>query len=44
MKHIEWSPQDTKAFLDKIDEVAWEVHGKKLPPGMPDKMKKMMGF
>ena len=44
VKHIEWSPGDTKFFLDKIDEVAWEILGKKLPEGTADKMKKMMGF
>jgi TRAP-type C4-dicarboxylate transport system substrate-binding protein len=44
MKRIAWSPEDTKQYLDKIDELSWEARVAKLPPGMADKMKKMMGF
>ena len=44
MKRIAWSPEDTKWYLDKIDELSWEARVAKLPPGMADKMKKMMGF
>ncbi len=44
MKHIEWSPEVTKNFLDKIDELTWEVRAKKLPTGMAEKLKKMMGY
>jgi len=44
VKHTQWSPEDSKAFLEEIDRAAWKVHGKRLPPGMEDKVKKMMGF
>ncbi|MBW2036950.1 MAG: TRAP transporter substrate-binding protein DctP [Deltaproteobacteria bacterium] len=44
VKHIKWSPEDSKAFLEEIDQAAWKVHGKRLPPGMEDKLKKMMGY
>ena len=44
MKRIAWSPEDTKRYLDKIDELSWEGRVAKLPPGMADRMKKMMGF
>lgn len=44
MKRIAWSPEDTKQYLDKIDQLSWEGRVKRLPAGMADKMKKMMGF
>ena len=44
MKHIKWSPEDNKTFLDIVTQVTWEVEGKKLKPGVGDKMKKMMGY
>ena len=44
MKHIKWSPEDNKTFMDIVTQVTWKVEGKKLKPGMVDKMKKMMGY
>ncbi len=44
MKHITWSPEENKVFLDKVNRVTWEVAGKKLKPGKLEKMKKMMGY
>lgn len=44
MSRINWSDADTKKFLDTMDQLTWEARGKKLPPGMADKMKGMMGF
>ncbi len=44
MKHIEWSPEVSKKFLDRIDALTWEVRAKKLPEGTAEKMKKMMGY
>jgi len=44
VKHIKWSPEDSKAFLETVDRAGWKVLGKKLPPGMEAKLKKMMGY
>ncbi|MFC1868024.1 TRAP transporter substrate-binding protein DctP [Thermodesulfobacteriota bacterium] len=44
MKRIAWSPEETKAYLDRIDKLSWDHRVKKLPPGMGDKMKGMMGL
>ena len=44
MKHIEWSPEVSKKFLDHIDALTWEIRVKKLPEGMAEKLKKMMGY
>jgi TRAP-type C4-dicarboxylate transport system substrate-binding protein len=44
VKRVQWSAEDSKMYLDKIDQITWEIRGKKLPPGMADKMKKMMGY
>ncbi|MBW1801577.1 MAG: hypothetical protein JRJ85_12720, partial [Deltaproteobacteria bacterium] len=44
MKHITWSDEENKAFIDKVNRVTWDVAGKKLKPGKLEKMKKMMGY
>ncbi|MBW2036951.1 MAG: TRAP transporter substrate-binding protein DctP [Deltaproteobacteria bacterium] len=44
VKHIKWPPEDSKAFLEVVDRAGWKVLGSKLPPGMADKLKKMMGY
>ena len=44
MKRIPWSPEDTKWYLHEIDRQAWEARLAKLPPGMGEKLKKMMGY
>jgi TRAP-type C4-dicarboxylate transport system substrate-binding protein len=44
MKHIQWSPGDSRTFLDKVNQISFEVDGKKIEPAKLDKMKKMMGY
>ena len=44
VKHIKWSAEVSKMFLEKIDQITLEARGKRLPPGMVEKMKGMMGF
>jgi len=44
VKHIEWSPEDSKAFLEKVNEITWNVRSKRIPPEEAPKIKKMMGY
>ena len=44
VKHIKWSSEDSKAFLETVDQAAWKIHGNKLAPGMEEKIKTMMGY
>jgi len=44
MKHIQWAPEESKVFLDKVNQSMWDVEGKKLKPDIVEKMKKMMGY
>ncbi len=44
VRHIKWSPEDSKSFLETVDQAAWKIHGKRLAPGMAEKVKKMMGY
>ena len=44
MKHIQWSTEENRAFLDLVNRVTWEVTGKKLKPAKLQNMKKMMGY
>ena len=44
VKHIQWSSEDSRAFLETVDQAAWKIHGNKLAPGMEKKIKTMMGY
>jgi hypothetical protein len=44
MEHIEWSPEDSKAFLDKIDEITFRERSKRIPTADHARIKKMMGY
>jgi len=44
MEHIKWSEEDSKAFLDKINEVTFQARAKRIPPADLVKIKKMMGY
>jgi TRAP-type C4-dicarboxylate transport system substrate-binding protein len=44
MIRICWTPEDTEWYLDEIDRLSWEGRVSKLPAGMGDKMKGLMGY
>jgi TRAP-type C4-dicarboxylate transport system substrate-binding protein len=44
MKHIEWSANDNRLFLDRVVEVTWKVGGKKMKPEEVQKIKAMTGY
>ena len=41
---VEWSPADTKWFLDTITEATWKVHEGKLGADVVAKLKPMIGY
>lgn len=44
MIRIGWTPEDTEWYLDEIDRLSWEGRVARLPAGLGDKMKGMMGY
>jgi len=44
MQHIEWSPEESKAFLDKIDELTFKARTKGISSEELARIKKMMGY
>ncbi|MBW2029616.1 MAG: TRAP transporter substrate-binding protein DctP [Deltaproteobacteria bacterium] len=44
VKHVKWSDEESKIFLDKVNQAMWDKEGKKLKPEKLEKMRKMMGY
>ena len=44
VKHIKWSPEDTKSFLEKVNQVTFKARSKKMSKDEAAKIMKMMGY
>ena len=44
VKHIKWSPEDSKSFQDTVNKAAWKKWSKGMTPEKLSKIKKMMGY
>jgi len=44
VSHVQWSQEDSKYFLGKVNEAAWDKLAKGLTPDMIADIKKMMGY
>ena len=44
VKHIEWSPEDSKSFLDTVNKAAWEKWSEDMSQEQVSEIRKMMGY